>query len=179
MSVDLITSVLGAVDQKLAAARFTQKTGAPTSNPVQTANFADVVRKFTGKNVQAGEKSDSLASPAQLASSKVPSSDAKTKAMLGLEGTLMNKMVDSMMPQDSDKSIYGSGLAGDTWRSFAVEQMGQAVAKSDLLHFGSRTTTSSVPHQSFSLFSQLPLGQAPNWKITPFAGSNVTAGDPS
>ena len=178
MSVDLITSVLGAVDQKLAAARFTQKTGAPTARTIQTANFADVVRRFTGKTGQIPDTSGSLSSAPQLAAAKAPT-DAKTKAMLGLEGTLMNKMVDSMMPQDTDKSIYGSGLAGDTWRSFAVEQMGQAVAKSDLLHFGSRASAASIPHQAFSLFSQLPPGQAPNWKITPFAGRNLVTGDQS
>ncbi len=59
--------------------------------------------------------------------------DGRGKAMLALEGTLMTKFVDEMLPK-SDPSLYGSGLAGDTWRSFEVDQFGSALSKSDPLN---------------------------------------------
>lgn len=60
--------------------------------------------------------------------------DAKTSAMLALEGTLMTKFVDQMLPK-SKHALYGSGTAGDAWRGFEVDQFGAALAKSDPLNF--------------------------------------------
>lgn len=59
--------------------------------------------------------------------------DGKATAMLALEGTLMTKLVDEMLPK-SNHALYGSGMAGDTWRGFQVDQFGAALAKSDPLH---------------------------------------------
>ena len=66
--------------------------------------------------------------------------DSRSTAMLALEGTLMTKFVDEMLPK-SDKTLYGSGLAGDTWRGFEVDQFGSALSKSDPLHLAEPKTT--------------------------------------
>jgi hypothetical protein len=60
--------------------------------------------------------------------------DSKGKAMMALEGTLMTKFVDQMLPK-SNHALYGSGIAGDTSRGFEVDQFGAALAKSDPLKF--------------------------------------------
>ena len=41
--------------------------------------------------------------------------------------------LSEMLPK-SNHALYGSGIAGDTWRGFEVDQFGAALAKSDPLN---------------------------------------------
>jgi hypothetical protein len=85
--------------------------------------------------------------------------------MTALEGTLLTKMADQMLPKD-EHGLYGGGIAGNTWRGFEVENIGQTIAKADLLHFN-RSTQSTRPGGLFSL-GDVETNSA--LKITPFAG---------
>ena len=82
----------------------------------QKAQTAQVALLESGGSSKAGSKAD-----------------AKSTAMVALEGTLMTKFVDQMLPK-SNHALYGSGIAGDTWRGFEVDQFGAALAKSDPLN---------------------------------------------
>jgi hypothetical protein len=96
--------------------------------------------------------------------------DAKAAAMVALEGTLMTKLVDQMLPK-SNHALYGSGMAGDTWRGFQVDQFGAALAKSDPLHLV--PTESGVKLAASAgvanLFGSEFDAQEPGRSITPFS----------
>ena len=96
--------------------------------------------------------------------------DAKSKAMLALEGTLMTKFVDEMLPK-SNNTLYGSGIAGDTWRGFEVDQFGAVLAKSDPLNMASSkggvklAASAAVANLFGNGFDEPQPGQS----ITPFS----------
>ena len=96
--------------------------------------------------------------------------DAKTNAMLALEGTLMTKFVDQMLPK-SKNALYGSGTAGDTWRGFEVDQFGAILAKSDPLNFGTGHSGVKLAASAgvTNLFGSGFDEQQPNLPITPFS----------
>jgi hypothetical protein len=105
---------------------------------------------------------------ALMSLSDTPKSSASP--MVALEGTLMTKFVDEMLPK-SNHALYGGGLAGDTWRGFEVEQLGSALAKQDPLNFVPTPATIrlSANSNAQSLFTTAqdadPLPQA----VVPFS----------
>ena len=44
------------------------------------------------------------------------------------EGMVLSKFLDTMMPATS--SVFGSGIAGSTWKSMLTEKMGESIAQS-------------------------------------------------
>jgi hypothetical protein len=93
-----------------------------------------------------------------------------TNPMVALEGTLMTKFVDEMLPK-SDHALYGGGLAGDTWRGFEVDQFGSALAKSDPLNFAKAPATIRLSANvgMGNLFGNALDGQPITRHISPFA----------
>jgi peptidoglycan hydrolase FlgJ len=51
---------------------------------------------------------------------------AYNNAVRGLETVLATKVVEAMMPKDQSR-LYGEGTAGEIWRGFHIEVMGQAL----------------------------------------------------
>jgi hypothetical protein len=96
--------------------------------------------------------------------------DGKAAAMLALEGTLMTKLVDQMLPK-SNHALYGSGTAGDTWRGFQVDQFGAALAKSDPLHLAPTEGGVKLAASAgvANLFGSEFDPQKPGRTITPFS----------
>lgn len=164
MSVDVIAGVMGAVDQSKATAHFQVATAqAGGTEQIKPAGFGNFLQKMTGKTTQTAANTHPLYGDDTPATD--PIAQRKKDAMIQLEGALMTKMVDSMMPKSED-SVYGKGLAGDTWRGFAVEQMGKTLAKNDLLNFN-RAAPSDGQGTAVSLFGDFA---SPNgMTITPFA----------
>jgi hypothetical protein len=95
---------------------------------------------------------------------------APANPMVALEGTLMTKFVDEMLPK-SNHALYGEGLAGDTWRGFEVEQLGSALAKSDPLNFAPRPETIRLSANSNvqNLFSSASDTEPLRHGIVPFS----------
>jgi hypothetical protein len=95
---------------------------------------------------------------------------AATNPMVALEGTLMTKFVDEMLPKSSH-ALYGEGLAGDTWRGFEVDQLGSALAKSDPLNFSPVPTTIrlSANGSMNNLFGNTTEGQSTSRPVLPFS----------
>ena len=163
MSVDVIAGVMGAVNQGQATANFQVATAQSKGvQPVSANAFSNLMQKMNTKSTQVA---DTHALYGDGTGTVDPLAKRKADAMMQLQGALMTKMVDSMMPKDED-SVYGKGFAGDTWRSFAVEQMGKTLAKGDLLNFN-RGVPSASQGTAVSLFGNF---SSPNeMKITPFA----------
>jgi peptidoglycan hydrolase FlgJ len=63
--------------------------------------------------------------------------EGKHKVMRGLEAMLATKMVEAMMPRGQDE-LYGEGTAGEVWRGFHIEAMGQAIADQNMLNISKR-----------------------------------------
>ena len=88
--------------------------------------------------------------------------------MIALEGSLMGRFVDEMLPKGKD-SIYGGGLAGDTWRGYAGEQMANTLAQSDPLNLSISPFASTTSGGELSLFGKANNDGNSSEKITPFA----------
>jgi peptidoglycan hydrolase FlgJ len=59
------------------------------------------------------------------------------KAAIGLEGLLLKNFIDQMLPRDATE-VFGSGVAGDVWRSMLSEKIADQIAKSGALKIGDR-----------------------------------------
>ncbi len=59
------------------------------------------------------------------------------KAEIGLESMLLKSFVDQMLPKDA-ADVFGSGVAGDVWRSMLSEKIADQIAKSGALKIGER-----------------------------------------
>ena len=57
-----------------------------------------------------------------------PPLDARTKAYKGLEQLVLKNLVENMIPKDS-VAFFGTGTAGDIWRSFLADQLATQVGK--------------------------------------------------
>lgn len=90
--------------------------------------------------------------------------------MIKLEGALMTKYVDLMMPKAS-KSLYGDGVAGETWRSFAVDQFGSAIAQSDPLKLASERDVQALGNSEATpgMFANAGPVASAGQAITPFS----------
>lgn len=124
-----------------------QKMGVSSGGGVKHGSNPSVVRAFDqlgGKDIVADVMAAADPQSVQLASAKLHSidggtavasnqSNAKAEAMKKLEGVLLANMLDSMVPK-SESDLYGGGTAGDTWRSFQVNQMAEDMAQRGVLN---------------------------------------------
>lgn len=172
MGLDLINSVMAGVDQQIAATRFLERTAAAQQVQPKTNGFAAQLAQVVAQSAPAAPGAPFQNAPL-LAAKKLQAHGSsehlgqKQQEMLALEGTLTTKMADEMLPKD-EHGLYGGGLAGDTWRGFEVENIGQTLAKSDLLHFNRTPPAAMQPNNSLFAASGAPAN--PEFKITPFAG---------
>jgi hypothetical protein len=66
-----------------------------------------------------------------------PAMTPARKAEVGLESVLLKSMIEEMMPKDAP-DVFGSGVAGDVWRSMLSEKIANEVAKSGALKIADR-----------------------------------------
>lgn len=156
---DIVLDVVRAADparQRVAAEKLK---GAVGAEPVR--EFADLV----GGLRSAGASGTCGVQAADAGKTEVPD------AFRAFEAFFVQSFVQSMLPKNAD-AVYGSGTAGDVWRSQLAEKMGTEIAKAGgigiadrLLAQGARTP-SAVPAdggQGFSLSDSLS-------EAAPFAG---------
>jgi len=124
---DLILDVARAADpQKAAATTRALETNTPTSTEFSTTLKQSTPRVASGSYAYS-----------KPASTVTKAMTPESKAMIGLESVLLKSMIDEMLPKDAE-SFYGSGLAGDVWRSMLSEKIANEVAKSGTLHIADR-----------------------------------------
>lgn len=92
--------------------------GAGSASPVRLA--APLVRDF---------ESHLISSPAKQAVEHRP---AKQDAFTQLEAVFLRNFVEAMLPAE-DAGSFGTGSAGEYWRSMLADEMAQAVAKNGQL----------------------------------------------
>jgi len=57
-----------------------------------------------------------------------PQVDARMKAYRGLEQLVLENLVENMLPKESG-AFFGTGTAGEIWRSFLADQLAAQVGK--------------------------------------------------
>jgi flagellar protein FlgJ len=65
------------------------------------------------------------------------SESPERKAAVGLESVLLKSVIDQMLPKDA-VDVFGSGVAGDVWRSMLSDKIANQIAKSGALKIGDR-----------------------------------------
>lgn len=78
---------------------------------------------------------------------KLGQMDARTKAYKGLEQLLLQNLVENMLPKESS-AVFGSGSAGDIWRSMLAEQLAAQVGKTVDLGLFKATTPAAAAMRS-------------------------------
>lgn len=62
---------------------------------------------------------------------------AVPETFVRFEAMVLQSFLQSMLPQDSE-AVYGSGLAGDMWRSFLAKELGTKMAEAGGIGIASR-----------------------------------------
>lgn len=81
------------------------------------------IAKSGGADIPAFGAATAAAAPAPAASVK-PSVSAEVK----FEGMVLKTFIESMLPEEAE-STYGSGLAGDMWKSMLAEKVADVMAE--------------------------------------------------
>jgi flagellar protein FlgJ len=135
-STDVVQEVLNAADP-LSASLATQRLNALASSSAPEADFsADLDR--AASNAPAipaplANAADARSRLAEMASGPDKLNRVKTQ----FEAMMLSPLVGEMLPKDAS-NVFGSGTAGDMWRSMLAEQVSQQIAKSGKLGLASR-----------------------------------------
>lgn len=105
-----------AVVDALAAAGRTQKA-------VTVADPETRVERLARMSAEAAVRSDAARATRVLGKREVPETFRK------FEGMVLQTFIQSMMPKEAE-SVYGSGLAGDMWKSFMATEIANVMTKS-------------------------------------------------
>ena len=138
----------------------------------------DVISQVMAAADPARKKNAEISLNISPSSKAMPNAKKPTDPMIALEGNLLGRFVDTMLPKGK-ASIYGEGLAGDTWRGFAVDQMASALARSDPLGLAIKPYASLEPDSANSeavsnLYGGSNIERPTSVNITPFASKAKT-----
>jgi hypothetical protein len=95
-----------------------ERSGAPSGFRPSSIVISSPLQASQNSSVSGGTKSSQI----------LPLLDARTKAYKGLEQLVLKNLVENMIPKDS-VSFFGTGTAGDIWRSFLADQLATQVGK--------------------------------------------------
>jgi hypothetical protein len=140
---DIVLDVARAADPSKALAA-TERLSRIGSAPLAAEGFAGLVAPTEPSEgalrSQIGAMSGKSASTA-----RVPMGD-DAKAYKGLEELVLQRLVEAMLPKE-DSGVFGSGTAGDVWRSMLSEQLAKQLGKSVNLGLA-KTTAGGARAQS-------------------------------
>jgi len=123
---DIVLDVARAADpvkSQTAAEKLSRKEG---TSQVSIGSF-DHVLAHTPAMVQAAQKS--LGDGGSKSPETLPRIDSRTKAYKGLEQLVLKNLMENLLPKES-KVLFGTGTAGDFWRSFLADQLATQLGKS-------------------------------------------------
>ncbi len=135
-STDVVQEVLNAADSSRASLA-TQRLNALASSNAPQADFSAYLDKAA---------SSAPVIPAPLASAadartrlaEMPNGpDKLNQVKTQFEAMMLSPLVGEMLPKDAS-NVFGSGTAGDMWRSMLAEQVSQQIAKSGKLGLARR-----------------------------------------
>jgi len=128
---DLILDVARAADPQKAAAT-TRALATAGNEQLQGADFANALDQTA--TAWRSTRDFSYQNPI---ASKNSVQSAASKAAVGLESVLLKSFVDQMLPKDAVE-VFGSGVAGDCWKSMLAEKIANEMARSGALKLASR-----------------------------------------
>jgi hypothetical protein len=129
---DLILDVARAADpQKATAASRALDAGASAASAPTSGGFSAALSQAQS-SVDMGRYA--YHNPGPIVS---PAKTPAQKAATGLESVLLKSFVDEMLPKDA-ANVYGSGVAGDVWRSMLADKIANEIAKSGALKISER-----------------------------------------
>lgn len=70
--------------------------------------------------------------------------DRQAKALEGFEAMVLSTFIGSMMPEGAE-DVYGSGTAGDVWKSMLADKLGGQMAKAGGIGIADRLLPGHVP----------------------------------
>ena len=70
-------------------------------------------------------------------------SNERTSAYKGVEELVLQRLVEAMLPKE-DSGVFGSGAAGDVWRSMLAEQLAKQIGKTVDLGLGKGPASTAV-----------------------------------
>jgi hypothetical protein len=115
-----------------------------SASGVAPADFGATLASFPG----AAARDYSYQNPALFAAR---GESPERKAATGLESVLLKSFIDQMLPKDA-VAVFGSGVAGDVWKSMLAEKIADQIAKSGALKIGGRLLAShpdlASPHKA-------------------------------
>lgn len=162
-----------------AAARPTSPRPLASSGPVLVAKTSPA-----GPVVAEAAASPVAASPPPTGQLAKPTEKANAEAMQKLEAFFLQSFVEAMLPKQAE-TIYGSGLAGDVWKSMLAEQIAAEIARSTKFgvaerlagqHFQSVPQTGAVPPSAARQVPEKATGQnLPYVKDAPRAEAQLAA----
>lgn len=129
---DLILDVINAADPAKAQAMATRLRQASASS--QVSGYAD---SFNTEMRQMGLPPEQMSMLGTSSSvtirnattiSRKNATDTPSDAYRRFEATILSKFVETMLPSKAT-AVYGSGTAGEVWRSMLAERMSDEIAK--------------------------------------------------
>jgi hypothetical protein len=146
---DIILGVATAADgakQRQALARLEQLTRKVVASTEQSAPPDESVADWTTQIRAAGTGTYRPAGPSHASSTKeVP--DKKSEVYVQFEAVLLQNMVESMMPEDS-QAMFGSGTAGSVWKSMLAEKVAAEIARSGVIGIAKQVAAAEAASQA-------------------------------
>jgi peptidoglycan hydrolase FlgJ len=182
---DIILDVARAADPdryRVAADRLTRIGSASAS---EKTDFAAIFGALTGSarsgipdiNGQAQSIADRMARAEWHGNAANSGPASAEKAQRDLEGMLLQNVIESILPKDSD-GLYGGGVAGGMWRSVLAEQIGTQIARSGGIgiadhifksHPITATASPNAPGRSWNSRAALkPVSEMPDLNVAVF-----------
>jgi hypothetical protein len=136
-AVDRLRQLGGAETAKGASAASSTSAAAETFSLPSPASPAQP-KSATAANESASSKTASALSTATAAASPAATGkDKSAAAYQKFEAFLLQTFVEAMLPKDAS-NVYGSGTAGDIWRSMFAEHIANELAASTKLGIAER-----------------------------------------
>jgi hypothetical protein len=129
-SSDIILDVARAADPQKAMAMTRALASASSVAPT---DFGSTLASFPG----GAARDYSYQNPTLFVSGPQHGESPERKAAVGLESVFLKSFIDQMLPKDA-VAVFGSGVAGDVWKSMLAEKIANQIAKSGVLKIGER-----------------------------------------
>lgn len=133
-STDIVLSVTRAADsakQREAASRLEKLSGQASDALDATAPAADSAEAWEAEVRRAAADTSRPATFVSQANAPADPSD-KANVYVQFEALLLQTMIESMMPEDSE-AVFGSGTAGKVWKSMLAEKIAMEIAETGTL----------------------------------------------
>ncbi len=105
---------------------------AATERLWRLGSVAPAASGFAGMMASAGADGDARRQIAVMSGAPAPTgagpSNDRAKALKGVEELVLQRLVEAMLPKE-DSGVFGSGTAGDVWRSMLAEQLAKQIGK--------------------------------------------------